>query len=76
MRVLPNGPALKAKVMAGDIILKVDGHSTLKRPDTEVVKLIRGQPNTSVTLTLQRGTGVKVITIPRGTSIRKSCSIP
>lgn len=66
VRVLPNGPASKAKVMAGDIIMKVDGHSALKKPDTDVVKLIRGEPNTSVTLTLLRKTATKVITIPRG----------
>jgi carboxyl-terminal processing protease len=66
VRVLPKGPALKAKVLAGDIIVKVDGHSTLKMPDTDVVKLIRGAPNTSVTLTLLRGNQTKVITIPRG----------
>lgn len=66
VRVLPKGPALKAKVMNGDIIMKVDGHSTLKMPDTDVVKLIRGEPNTSVTLTLLRGAQTKVITIPRG----------
>lgn len=66
VRVLPKGPARKAKVMAGDIILKVDGRSTLKKPDTEVVKLIRGQPNTTVVLTMLRGTQTKVIAIPRG----------
>ncbi len=66
VRVMPKSPALRAKVMNGDIILKVDGHSTLKKPDTDVVKLIRGEPNTSVTLTLLRGAQTKVITIPRG----------
>jgi carboxyl-terminal processing protease len=66
VRVLPKSPALKAKVMAGDIILKVDGHSALKKADTDVVKLIRGEPNTSVTLTVLRGTQTKAITIARG----------
>ncbi len=66
VKVLPKGPALKAKVMAGDIILKVDGHSTLKTADTDVVKLIRGEPNTKVTLTLLRQAKTVVITIPRG----------
>lgn len=66
VRVLPKGPARKAKVMAGDIILKVDGRATLKKPDTEVVKLIRGQPNTTVVLTMRRGAQTKVIAIPRG----------
>ena len=66
VRVLAGGPASRAKVMAGDIILKVDGHSALKKPDTDIVKLIRGEPNTTVTLTVLRKTATKVIPIPRG----------
>lgn len=66
VRVIAGGPASKSKLMAGDIILKVDGHSTLKKPDTEIVKMIRGQPNTTVTLTVMRKTATKVIPIPRG----------
>ena len=54
VRPLPNSPAIKGNVMAGDIILKVNNTSTLKLPDTEVVKLIRGPIATPVTLTLQR----------------------
>ncbi len=54
VKPLPGGPAIKAKVLAGDIILKVDDKSTLKLKDTDVVKLIRGEPNTRVTLTLLR----------------------
>lgn len=67
VRVLPGGPALKYKVMAGDIIMKVDGKSTLKMKDVDVVKLIRGEPDTKVTLTLLRK-GVSapvVLTMPR-----------
>jgi len=67
VRVLPGGPALRYRVMAGDVILKVDNKSTLKMKDTEVVKLIRGAPNTKVTLTLLRKSPSRVvkITIPR-----------
>ena len=54
VRPLPNSPAIKGNVMAGDIILKVNNTSTLKLPDTDVVKLIRGPVATPVTLTLQR----------------------
>lgn len=54
VKTLPGGPAIKAKVLAGDIILKVDNKSTLKMQDTEVVKLIRGEAGTPVTLTLLR----------------------
>lgn len=69
VRVLPGGPALKYKVMAGDIIMKVDDKSTIKMKDVDVVKLIRGEPNTKVTLTLLRKSSPKpvVITIPRDT---------
>ncbi len=51
VKPLPGGPALKAKVMAGDIILKVNDKPTLKLKDTDVVKLIRGELGTPVTLT-------------------------
>jgi len=54
VKPLPGGPAIKAKVMAGDIILKVNSKSTLKLKDSEVVKLIRGPEDTRVTLTLLR----------------------
>ena len=67
VRVLPNSPALRARVMAGDIILKVDNHSMLKMKDTDAVKVIRGEPNTKVTLTLLRKGAPQpvVITITR-----------
>ncbi|BDI31969.1 peptidase S41 [Capsulimonas corticalis] len=69
VRVLQGGPALRYKVMAGDIILKVDGKSTLKMKDTAVVKLIRGAAGTKVTLTLLRKDAPQpvVITMPRET---------
>ena len=54
VKPLPGGPAIKAKVLTGDIILKVNDKSTLKLKDTDVVKLIRGEPNTKVTLTVSR----------------------
>ena len=54
VKTLPGGPAIKAKVLGGDIILKVDSKPTLKLKDTEVVKLIRGEEGTPVTLTLLR----------------------
>ena len=54
VKPLPGGPAIKAKVMAGDIILKVNNKSALKMIDSDVVKLIRGPEGTRVTLTLLR----------------------
>ena len=67
VRVLPNSPALRAGVMAGDIIVKVNDKAALKMKDTDAVKLIRGEPNTKVTLTMLRKGAAQpvVITITR-----------
>ncbi|MGI4790557.1 MAG: S41 family peptidase [Janthinobacterium lividum] len=54
VKPLPNSPAIRGNVMAGDIILKVNNTSTLKLLDSDVVKLIRGEANTPVMLTMQR----------------------
>jgi len=61
-------PALKAGVKAGDIILEVDGKDVTAQPLHEIVKLIRGEAGTDVTLTLLRPKEDKtvVITITRG----------
>lgn len=48
-------PASKAGVLAKDIITKIDGKTTDGMDVNDAVKLIRGQPGTSVTLTVQRG---------------------
>jgi carboxyl-terminal processing protease len=48
-------PAFKAGILAKDIILKIDGKSTEGMSVNDAVKLIRGEPGTSVTLTIQRG---------------------
>ncbi len=64
VKVLPNSPALKARVQAGDTIVKVDGKSTLKMQDTDVVTLIRGQENTRVVLTVLRKGDPRPVVIP------------
>jgi carboxyl-terminal processing protease len=48
-------PAFKAGVLAKDTILKIDGKSTEGMDVNDAVKLIRGEPGSSVTLTIQRG---------------------
>jgi len=52
---LPNSPALKAGVKAGDLILSVDGVSVKGEPITQVVTKIRGPAGTTVKIQLQRG---------------------
>jgi carboxyl-terminal processing protease len=48
-------PAFKAGVLAKDEITKIDGKSTEGMDVNDAVKLIRGEPGSSVTLTIKRG---------------------
>lgn len=52
---LPNTPAKQAGILAGDKILDIDGHSTVKMSTNEAIKLIRGPAGTTVTMTILRG---------------------
>jgi len=47
-------PAEKAGVKAGDLIIKIDERATKGLALNEAVKLMRGKPKTSVTLTVSR----------------------
>ena len=47
-------PGFRAGILSGDRIVKVGGKSVEKMPLDEVVKQLRGEPDTSVTLTVQR----------------------
>ncbi|KGR78888.1 lmo1851 family serine protease [Ureibacillus manganicus] len=52
---IKNSPAEKAGILPEDVILLVDGESIQGMSATEAVLLIRGEKNTPVTLTIQRG---------------------
>jgi carboxyl-terminal processing protease len=47
-------PAFRAGVKAGDLIIKIDDKSTKGMPLNDAVKLMRGKPRTSISLTLSR----------------------
>jgi carboxyl-terminal processing protease len=47
-------PGFRAGILAGDRIMKVAGKSVEKLPLDEVVTQLRGEPDTKVTLTIQR----------------------
>jgi carboxyl-terminal processing protease len=49
---LKDSPAMKAGILAGDIVVKVDGTSTLGMPSDEAVSLIRGEIGKPVTITV------------------------
>lgn len=56
--VIEGTPAQEAGLMAEDLIVKVDGQDTYGMETTEVVKLVKGEENTNVVLTIAR-TGEK-----------------
>lgn len=59
-------PAYKAGIKAGDILLKINGEDLSGQSLDEVVKKIRGQDGSQVTLTLKRGSEeAKDITVTR-----------
>lgn len=47
-------PAFRAGIKSGDYIIKIDGKSTYSMKIDEIVKKIRGKPNTPVKLTIYR----------------------
>ncbi len=47
-------PAQKAGLMAGDKILQINSKSAKNKTTEEVSKILKGQPNTSVTLLIER----------------------
>jgi carboxyl-terminal processing protease len=47
-------PGFRAGILTGDRIVKVEGKSVDRESLTDVVKLLRGEPGSSVTLTVER----------------------
>jgi carboxyl-terminal processing protease len=64
---LKDSPAMKAGLLSGDIIVKVDGQSTQRWTLNQTVGKIRGPGGTSVKLTVNRGGDEKEFTIKRET---------
>lgn len=53
---MPNSPADRAGLKAGDLILSIDGQGTKEMNPDKASSLIRGQAGTPVKLEIQRGT--------------------
>jgi carboxyl-terminal processing protease len=51
---MEDSPGFKAGILAGDRIVKIDGHSTEKMSLTDAVKNLRGEPGTDIRLTTMR----------------------
>lgn len=59
-------PAYKAGINAGDLIIKVEDKSTLEMSLDDVVKALRGNPGTAVTITVRRGESLEfTVTLTR-----------
>jgi carboxyl-terminal processing protease len=63
VKPLPNSPALRAHLMAGDVIVKVNNKPIFGQDITLVVQQIRGTAGTPVTLTLLRKTSATPLTV-------------
>lgn len=70
---LPDTPAEQAGVLAGDIIVKIDGESTEGMNIDEAVDLIRGEKGTEVTLQIYREGELEFIDIK---IIRDTINVP
>ncbi|HEX3890720.1 MAG TPA: S41 family peptidase [Verrucomicrobiae bacterium] len=51
---MDDSPGFRAGILSGDRIVKVEGKSVEKTPLENVVKQLRGEPDTQVTMTIQR----------------------
>ena len=63
--VAVGGPAEEAGIQVGDVVTKVDGQSILGMELTESKKLIQGEENTQVALTVLRNQAELVINVTR-----------
>ncbi|MBQ3436696.1 S41 family peptidase [Candidatus Saccharibacteria bacterium] len=67
LRTLPDNPARKAGILAGDILYKVDGEEVYSLSTEEISKKVRGEVGTEVTVTVVRDGKEKEFTMKRET---------
>ena len=65
LRTLPDNPARKVGILAGDIIYKVDGEEVYNLSTEEISKRVRGETGTEVTVTVVRDGKEKSFTMKR-----------
>ena len=65
LRTLPDNPARKAGILAGDIIYKVNGEEVYNLSTEEIAKKVRGETGSEVTVTVVRDGEEKSFTMKR-----------
>lgn len=65
LRTLPDNPARKAGILAGDILYKVDGEEVYSLSTEEIAKKVRGETGSEVTVTVVRDGEEKSFTMKR-----------
>ncbi len=65
VEVLEGSPAQRAGVRIGDIVMEIDGKSTITMPPQEVIARLRGLPGSPVVVRLRRGGGELTLTLVR-----------
>ncbi len=65
LRTLPDNPARKAGILAGDILYKVDGEEVYSMSTEEIAKKVRGEAGSEVTVTVVRDGEEKSFTMKR-----------
>lgn len=64
-------PGFRAGILAGDRLVKIDGKSAEKMSVEDAVKMLRGEPDTDVTLTMQRPSSGEIKDYPLTRAIIK-----
>jgi carboxyl-terminal processing protease len=57
---MDGGPAAKAGLLTGDLIVKINGQATEKMQVSDAVSMLKGKPNDKITLTILRPTNREV----------------
>ncbi len=63
--VTPGGPAARAGITAGDVLLEINGRPTTDRTPDNALDFLHGRPGTAVTVTILRGRSTMRLVLTR-----------
>ncbi|HOV64569.1 MAG TPA: PDZ domain-containing protein, partial [Spirochaetia bacterium] len=70
--IMDGTPAYRAGIHVGDLIVKIEGESTEALTMDQVLERLRGEPGSSVTITIKRGSNIEFDV----TLIRETIEVP